>query len=268
MHVFLRRACKIRIFGSEMKRIIGVVLASFGVDPFKFLTLRNFPRYLTERAQFKKQYGRRLFWFPILSDYRDAAGTMSGHYFHQDLLVAQRIFRVNPVRHVDVGSRIDGFVAHVASFREIEVLDIRAVESNSNNIQFSQHDFTTKMVLKTDSLSCLHTIEHFGLGRYGDHIDPEGHLKGFGNLVDSISEGGRLYISFPIGSEERVEFNAHRVFHPESILEWPGAESLLLESFSFVDDAGSLHAESSIDKAVESQLTYGCGIYTFIRLSD
>jgi hypothetical protein len=29
-----------------------------------------------------------------------------------------------------------------------------------------------------DSLSCLHALEHFGLGRYGDPIDPRGHEKG------------------------------------------------------------------------------------------
>jgi len=63
-----------------------------------------------------------------LDDRFDQSGTASGHYFHQDLLVASRIFINNPEKHVDIGSRIDGFVAHVASFREIEVFDIRSLE--------------------------------------------------------------------------------------------------------------------------------------------
>jgi hypothetical protein len=35
------------------------------------------------------------------------------------------IHKLNPVRHIDIGSRIDGFVANVAAFRKIEVLDVR-----------------------------------------------------------------------------------------------------------------------------------------------
>jgi hypothetical protein len=61
----------------------------------------------------------------ILEDFADNAGVAKGHYFHQDLLVAKYIFEAKPERHIDVGSRVDGFVAHVASFREIEVLDVR-----------------------------------------------------------------------------------------------------------------------------------------------
>ena len=33
-----------------------------------------------------------------------------------------------------------------------------------------------------DSISCLHALEHFGLGRYNDPLDPNGHLKGFNNI--------------------------------------------------------------------------------------
>ena len=57
--------------------------------------------------------------FPCLRDRYEAGGVASGHYFHQDLLVAQWLNAANPQRHIDVGSRVDGFVAHVAAFREI-----------------------------------------------------------------------------------------------------------------------------------------------------
>lgn len=71
---------------------------------------------------------------PCLDDKYDNAGTWDGHYFYQDLYVAQKIFKKKPVKHVDIGSRIDGFVTHVASFREIELLDIRKMESSIPNI--------------------------------------------------------------------------------------------------------------------------------------
>lgn len=209
--------------------------------------------------------GRIASYFPVLMDYRDQAGTMAGHYYHQDLLVAQLIHAANPERHVDVGSRVDGFVAHVASFRQIEIADIRPLESHSRNISFLQADLMEANLGEglTDSLSCLHTLEHFGLGRYGDKIDPTGHLKGFRNLIAMVKSGGDFYISFPISSRERVEFNAHRVFHPRSPLGWDGADNLILKSFHFIDDRGFLISDSSVDDAVAADLTYGCGVYVF-----
>jgi hypothetical protein len=251
----------------KLKRYLAGFFGLVGLNPYAFLSLKNTPRYLVERRKFKKLGGEIGISYPIISEYVESAGTMSGHYYHQDLYVAQKIFENNPQRHLDVGSRIDGFVAHVASFREIEVLDIRPVESKSKNIRFLQSDLMKPLSADklTDSLSCLHTLEHFGLGRYGDPLDPNGHLKGFLNLIASVKQGGYFYLSFPIGSVERVEFNAHRVFHPSSPLSWPGSEQLKIEDFAFVDDRGDLHENVAIEDAVNANLSYGCGIYTFVK---
>jgi hypothetical protein len=147
----------------------------------------------------------------------------------------------------------------------IEVIDLRPIPTSSKNITFTQMDVMTGLSIKTSSLSCLHTIEHFGLGRYGDPINPQGHIQGFTNLVEALEPGGKFYISFPIGSKERVEFNAHRVFHPESIFTWPAVEKLELIDFSWVDDNGDFHPSSNPSEAFFSELNYGCGIYTFKR---
>src|SRR5688500_4338431 len=83
--------------------------------------------------------------FPNLEDRNSEGGTTNGHYFFQDLLVAQRIFVNKPERHTDIGSRIDGFVAHVASFRTIEILDIRPVEIKLPNIKFERCDLMAEL---------------------------------------------------------------------------------------------------------------------------
>ncbi len=153
-------------------------------------------------------------FYPCLDEMFEQSGTASGHYFHQDLLVANRIFKNNPVKHVDVGSRTDGFVAHVASFREIEVLDIRDLGDNILNIRFKRSDIMSddfNLDDYCDSVSSLHVIEHLGLGRYGDKIDCNGHLKGLNNIYRMLKKEGKFYFSVPIG-EQRIEFNAHRVF--------------------------------------------------------
>jgi len=89
------------------------------------------------------------------------------------LLVARLIHDHNPKRHIDIASRVDGFVAHVASYRGIEVVDVHPLpKSELENITFRQADLMNPQDLgQTDSLSCLHAIEHFGLGRYTNPID-------------------------------------------------------------------------------------------------
>jgi hypothetical protein len=225
-------------------------------------------KYLSDIRKFTEAGGKITHIFPVLNEYKDQAGTATGHYFHQDLLVASLIHDKNPLRHIDVGSRIDGFVAHVAAFRLIDVLDYRSlVNCGHARIKFMQADMMSldsKFYEITDSLSCLHALEHFGLGRYGDPINPTGHITGFKNLHKMLKLGGYLYISFPIG-QHSVHFNAHRIFNPKEILDW-SIGLFTVERFDFVDDQGDLHKNQSIDHV--PNLDYGCGIYTLKKISN
>ncbi len=229
--------------------------------PWYYRTARQFKRLIKDKKEFplKKNY-------PCLLDKYDQGGVAQGIYFSQDLYVAQQIFKNNPEKHLDIGSRIDGFVAHVASFRPIEVMDIRAIDSKVKNIIFVQQDLTAiskEFCDYCDSISSLHVIEHFGLGRYGDQIDPEGHIKGIQNLVQILKTGGICYLSVPIG-EQRIEFNAHRVFGLQYLLNLLKIYFQLI-SFSYVDDAGNIHAEIELNEVLISNncgCHYGCGIFT------
>lgn len=208
----------------------------------------------------------------ITSDLYADAGEASGHYFHQDLLVAQDIFRSQPRHHLDVGSSIGGFCAHVATFREIEVIDIRPLTSTTPNISYRQVDLMAppqknqKGLLAspvTDSLSCLHALEHFGLGRYGDPITFDGWQIGLRNMIDLLEPGGRLYLSVPVGRMQRVEFNAHRVFSIPTIRD-EIRKYCVICALHVVDDAGNLTRDLDPDSAEATYsfgLTYGCAIF-------
>lgn len=244
-------------------------LLNLGFDVRKIPTYKYYFQYRRDRSEWLKQGGKISHNYMLLGDYSDNAGITKGHYFHQDLLVARLINEHNPQRHVDIASRVDGFVAHVASFREIEVIDIRPLQrSEHKNIKFQQGDLMSPQNLgNTDSLSCLHAIEHFGMGRYTDSIDVEGTNKGITNLVDLVSPGGRLYISFPVGQDE-VHFNAHRIHHPKTILSHASiSKHMKLLRFDFVDDDGDLHLNIDIAE-VDPQTKYGCGIYTFEKVKE
>ncbi|RYD26382.1 MAG: DUF268 domain-containing protein, partial [Verrucomicrobiaceae bacterium] len=194
----------------------------------------------------------------MLEEWSASSGSL-GAYFHQDLHVAGWIHQAKPRRHVDVGSRIDGFIGHLAVFREVEVLDIRPQPQVTRNIIFRQLDLMEELPAEwtacTDSLSCLHTIEHFGLGRYGDSIDPDGHLKGLDQLKRMVEPGGLFYLSTPMGPQ-RVEFNAHRIFGAPTVLGW-FSDGWTIERFSYLDDREVLHEDVDLAKAdIEHHL--GC----------
>lgn len=197
----------------------------------------------------------------MLSEREDSSGTL-GAYFFQDLLVARWILEDRPRRHLDVGSRIDGFLGHLAVFRDVEAIDIRPQPVTVANIRFHQMDLMAELpqnwVGCTDSLSCLHTIEHFGLGRYGDTINPLGHLRGLEQMKRLVEDGGLFYLSTPIG-HERVEFNAHRVFSPKTVLSW-FPDGWTIERSAVIDD-GLAVLESEGDAAlVEATCGTGVGI--------
>jgi hypothetical protein len=204
--------------------------------------------------------------FPILSDKEDSAGQAEGHYFHQDLWAARKIFERRPTGHTDIGSRIDGFVAHLLVFMPVTVVDIRPLESNLRDLKFLQDDATTLEQVETNSissLSSLHAAEHFGLGRYSDPVDPQACFKFMRALQRVLSPGGRLYFSVPIGRRERVEFNAHRVFAPRTVLDT--FSGLQLVSFSFVGDDGRLYEDVNPLQLPESNLA--CGLFEFTKVS-
>lgn len=242
-----------------------------------FRFLRHAPTMLTELNRLKQQARNSSHQFPFGKlnphphEKKQQGGTAKGHYFHQDLLVARRIYERNPKKHVDIGSRVDGFVAHVAAFRNIEVLDIRPLDSKIHNIQFRQADLMappSDMLGYCDSLSCLHAIEHFGLGRYGDPIDFEGHLKGLDSLHAILKHGGILYLSCPIGPQ-RIEFNAHRVFAVNYLLSLFEGKFKILQ-FSYVDDQGDLHENVALTQgALDTNFgcNYGCGIFELENIS-
>ena len=149
-------------------------------------------------------------------------------------------------------------------------MDIRNLEiSEHKNINFIQKDMMDKNSLEeniTDSISCLHAIEHFGLGRYGDKIDINGHINGFNNIIKMLKSGGKLYISFPIGKRNEIHFNAHRVFHHNDIFNWnESLDNIILERFDFVDDRGKLNLNKNLNTDCK-EIKFGCGIYTFQKV--
>lgn len=240
-----------------------------GLDLRRLLrSLRGLIPYLAAAQRFRREYRGAWQWQPCLQDWGAEGGSINNEYFWQDLLVAQAIFRAQPRHHVDVGSRLDGFVAQVASFRSLEVFDVRPLQRAIPGVQFTQRDLMQEVPEAfCDSLSCLHALEHFGLGRYGDPLDARGHEKGIANLARLLQPGGTLYLSTPIG-RERVIFNANRVFDPRALLALCHGHGLRLQSLRLISPRGEVTAVED-PAAMADQLAadaYQLGLFVMNKL--
>lgn len=233
-------------------------------------TVKNTPRFVRDIVQYHSATSSddrfALAWsrlMPILTEYGDQAGNAGGHYFFQDIWAAKKIHRARPARHVDVGSRIDGFVAHLLVFMEVEEVDIRPLDRQIENLKFIRDDATTLASIpanSVESLSSLHAVEHFGLGRYGDPITPNGWELGMASLSRVLAPGGTLYFSVPVGVE-RVHFNAHRIFSPRTVLQ--AFSELRLASFAAVKDDGMFVDPASPSEFEEAR--NACGLFEFVK---
>ena len=115
-------------------------------------------------------------------------------------------------------------------------------------------------------LSCLHALEHFGLGRYGDAVDPKGFERGMMHMACLLRNKGSFYLSVPVG-HSRVEFNAHRVFDPRQIIGLARQNALQLSAFTLIYPDGRTDAFWPDDKRLADVASrrYALGLFTFVK---
>jgi hypothetical protein len=254
----------------SLGRLLQTVTLNGGGSPLAVLrALRGVPAFVRDAAAYRRAQNGRSFalslagLLPVLGERYESTGALGGHYFHQDLWAARRIYAARPSTHLDIGSRVDGFVAHVLVFMPVTVIDVRPMQSTIAGLSFVQEDATSLHSFADDSVesaSTLHAVEHFGLGRYGDPVDPEGPFKMMATLARVLKPGGRLYFAVPVG-RERLEFNAHRVFGPRTIVD--ALAPLRLVSFAAVDDRGALRDPCTLEDVERAH--YACGLYELTK---
>lgn len=231
-------------------------------------------------------YGKDTFLFdqvnemPQLTDYRQNAGNIDKHYFFQDIYVANKILKKKHKHIYDIGSRLDGYISHLLAMDiSVTMIDIRPLPVSIKNIQFLKGDATNLSDINDNSLSvlsCLHALEHFGLGRYGDDIDPDGWKKAILGMKRIIAPDGYLYLSVPVGTNETVMFNAHRVFNPLTLIKSLVPEFFLTEftlihdfdtkTFQFSHDYTYDRIAQTFEEIRNTHMgCYDCGIFIFIK---
>lgn len=127
---------------------------------------------------------------------------------------ARKVADRRPQTHVDFGSYIY-FAGLVSAFVDHFVYaDIRQMPEVFRSLRYA-HESLTSIGWESESLlsvSCLHTLEHVGLGRYGDTLDAQGDLKAARELSRILAPGGQLLIVLPMNEKPRVQFNGERMY--------------------------------------------------------
>lgn len=198
---------------------------------------------------------------PCLAD-RTAGTAFDRHYVYHPAWAARIVRRIDPVEHIDISSLLH-FCTLVSAFVPVRFYDYRPADLKLSGL-VSEHADLTALPFESGSilsLSCMHTVEHIGLGRYGDPLDPEGDLKAMRELERVLAPGGSLLFVVPVG-RPKVVFNAHRIYSYTQVIEC--FSSLELRQFALVPDdpkEGEL-LENATPEMADAQ-SYGCGCFWF-----
>jgi SAM-dependent methyltransferase len=215
---------------------------------FQQLSARSSPRFCLAWSE------RQLFL-----DDRTTGTPFDRHYIYHPAWAARVLARTRPALHVDIASTLH-FCAIVSAFVPVTFYDYRPADLRLSDLS---SEFADLLALpfpsgSVESLSCMHTVEHVGLGRYGDPIDPNGDLKAIAELKRVLAPGGSLLFVIPVG-RPRILFNAHRIYAYDQIMSY--FADLELREFALVPDHGGL-VENATEALANAQ-TYGCGCFWF-----
>jgi len=223
----------------------------------------RFFSYLAELSRFKTKNDKRFTVktkdiYPCLKD-KITNTPFDHHYIYHPAWAARILAQTKPGLHVDISS-ILSFSTIVSAFIPVKFYDYRPAAIKISDLEsgfadLKQLSFPDSSI---QSLSCMHTIEHIGLGRYGDEIDPQGDIKAINELKRVLKQGGDLLFVTPVG-KPKIEFNAHRIYSFEQISDY--FSPLILKEFSLIPDAGGLIQNA--DPALVKEQSYGCGCFWF-----
>lgn len=187
------------------------------------------------------------------------------HYIYHPAWAA-RILRANaPDKHIDISSSLH-FCSMLSAFIPVDFYDYRPANiflENLNSLSgnLMELPFISDSIL---SLSCMHTVEHIGLGRYGDPIDYDGDIKAINELIRVLAPGGTLLFVVPLGAEDKIVFNAHRIYSRPQVLSL--FSELILQEFALIPEDekdGGLVINPSPELLNRQQ--YACGCFWFSK---
>lgn len=237
-----------------IKKLINLFLSPFILnDYFRFKKADDSQRFSVKMKDF----------YPQLRDKTIKTG-FDRHYVYHTSWAARKVKEINPIKHIDISSSLY-FCGILSAFVPVDFYDYRPADLKLSNLKSKEGNlhslpFETNSI---DSISCMHTIEHVGLGRYGDPIDPNGDIKAINELKRVTAEGGNLIFVTPVG-KPKIEFNAHRIYSYEQIISY--FHGFELKEFSLIPEYekdGGIIENANANSVYNEK--YACGCFWFIK---
>jgi SAM-dependent methyltransferase len=201
--------------------------------------------------------------YPCVKDKTVKTG-FDRHYVYHTSWAARKVAEIKPVFHTDISSSLF-FSGIVSAFVPVKFYDYRPAELSLSGLESKEGNLMNLPFAdaSVSSLSCMHTVEHIGLGRYGDPIDSEGDLKAIAELKRVVAKDGSLLFVVPMGKKAKIEFNAHRIYTYDQVMEY--FEGLQLKEFAMIPEKSGdmvygVHAVSALQKE-----DYACGCFWFVK---
>ncbi|TAN34212.1 DUF268 domain-containing protein [Patescibacteria group bacterium] len=246
------------------RMLANLLLKIYGLKRFLL-----YPRFFRDWFYFRSLAGKAprlaVGWkdlLPIIGEATAQTG-FDRHYIYHTAWAARVLAAARPAFHVDISSSLY-FCALVSAFVPVRFYDFRPAPLALSGLTCGQAD-VSKLPFKDneiESLSCMHVIEHVGLGRYGDKLDYDGDLKAISELKRVLAPGGVLLFVAPIG-KPKIMFNAHRIYSYEQVKEY--FKELELKEFALIPRAGDGELVINPPKALADSQDYGCGCFWFVK---
>ncbi len=201
--------------------------------------------------------------FPCFND-KTLDTEFDRHYIYHFAWAARALADSQPDLHIDFSSSLY-FCSMVSAFVPVKFYDYRPAKLELSNltseaVDLSNLPFSDQSI---QSLSCMHVVEHIGLGRYGDRLDPEGDLKAIAELKRVLAVGGQLLFVVPVG-KARIMFNAHRIYSYRQVL--AEFSDLTLKETALIPDSAVIGGLiRNADEKLFDQQSYGCGCFWFSK---
>lgn len=188
------------------------------------------------------------------------------HYVYHPAWAARILANTKPTFHVDISSSLY-FCSIVSSFIPVHYYDYRPADLKLENLRSEAADLCALPFAdeSVQSLSCMHVVEHVGLGRYGDPLDPVGDIKAIAELKRALAVNGNLLFVVPISGYPKVVFNAHRIYSYAQITDY-FSDFKLIEFALVMDDANSVGFIRNATKEMADVQKYGCGCFWFRKV--
>lgn len=239
-----------------LKKIRRYVLSPFILkDLYAFRSTQGSNRFSTKLTDV----------YPCIKDKTLTTG-FDRHYVYHTSWAARVVQEINPSFHIDISSSLY-FAGILSAFIPVHFYDYRPAKLILSNLQSKEGNLHSLPFpdASVQSISCMHTIEHIGLGRYGDPMDGNGDLKAIKELKRVVASKGNLIIVVPVG-KSKIEFNAHRIYSYQQLVSSVIDNDFELKEFTFIpetDAEGPLIRNAA--PALVEKATYACGCFWFQR---